>query len=79
MKITVEKLSKNENKFRTPLDQIDQMSKAPVVGQSMILESTTFESGGIMTSKVLEVKETIEGFEVKTSNSTYLIKVLKEQ
>lgn len=79
MKISVEKLSNNSNTYRTPLEQIDSMRRAPQVGEFLVLESSTFESGGIMTSKVLEVKPTDDGFEVKTANSTYLIKVLKEQ
>jgi hypothetical protein len=79
MKISIEKQSNNQNTYRTPLEQIDSMQKEPTVGECLVLESSTFESGGIMTSKVLDVKSTDDGFEVKTLNSTYLIKVLKEQ
>lgn len=79
MKITVEKKSNNANTFRTPLDQVDKLFKAPVVGECMILQSSTFESGGIMTSKVLEVEVLPDGYEVKTMNSTYFITVIKEQ
>lgn len=78
MKISVEKITNNNNTYRTPLSQIDHMKKAPKVGESMTLESSTFESGGIMTSIVTEVTLTQEGFEVKTLNSSYLIKVIKE-
>ena len=79
MKISVEKQSNNQNTYRTPLAQIDSMQKFPTVGDCLVLQSSTFESGGIMTSKVLDVKPTDDGFAVKTRNSTYLIKVLKEQ
>ncbi len=78
MKISVEKITNNENTYRTPLDKIDRLQKEPRVGESMTLESSTFESGGIMTSIVLDVIKVEDGYVVKTMKSTYIIKIIKE-
>lgn len=78
MKVSVEKLSNNKNLYRTPLTQIDVMPEKPQVGNRLILLSTTFESGGIITSEVKEVNESDESFVVKTEFSTYLITKIKD-
>lgn len=78
MKVKVEKLSNNDNSFRTPLDQIDGMPKLPEAGERLLLTSSSFESGGISTSEVKSVEESEDGWVVKTEFSTYLIKEIKE-
>lgn len=45
-KITVEKISKNKTHYRTPLHEIDGMTYFPKVGESLLLTSSTFVSGG---------------------------------
>jgi len=76
MKVKVEKISHNENTYRTPLMDLDQMRDSPQVGRRLLLESSVHESGGILTSEVVDILKTENGFEVKTLFSTYIITVL---
>lgn len=79
MKVSVEKISKNESRFRTPLEEIDEMPFQPEVGKSLLLGSSTHESGGIITSLVEDWTFGDSTYTVKTKNSEYQIKVLEEQ
>lgn len=75
-KIKVTKISKNDNTFRTPLDEVDGMPHEPVVGFGLLLTSSTFESGGIFTSNVTNVDKHDWGYTVHTKNSEYKIEVI---
>lgn len=73
MKVKVEKVTENDNSFRTPIKELDYMVNIPEKGSSLILQSTTHESGGIITSIVQEVEFKEDYYIVKTLNSTYKI------
>lgn len=76
MKCKVYKISENDNTFRTPLEEIDTINFLPREGHRLHLGSSTHESGGIITSVVVSVKEVPEGLEVETTNSLYLINLI---
>jgi hypothetical protein len=73
MKVKVQKVSNNQTDYRTPLESLDGMPQPPQVGKSLVLTSSTHESGGIMTSIVKEIVEKGDVIEVKTFNSIYVI------
>lgn len=73
MKISVIKNSINHSDYRTPLEEIDGMPKKPVVGEPLLLTSSTFVSGGIITSNVVDVIKNGKVWTVMTNNSEYLI------
>lgn len=75
MKVTVSKMTTNDNTYRTPLSDIDGMPYEPEEGKSLLLTSSTHESGGIFTSVVERVEKTDEGYIVDTMNSVYVIHV----
>ena len=76
--VRVTKVSKNDNTFRTPLEEIDGMPVEPMEGKRLFLLSSTFVSGGIVTSPVREVEVSEDGkkYAVRTENSVYHIEVL---
>jgi len=76
MKVKVTKKSKNENTFRTDVDQLDGMPREPKVDYGLLLTSSTHESGGIFTSDVKEVEKHDWGYLVKTKFSEYKIEVI---
>lgn len=79
MKVSVTKSSNNKVNYRTPLEEIDGMPEKPQIGRRLLLTSSTFESGGILTSEVQDVEESEEGFIVRTEFSTYVVTIVKEQ
>lgn len=76
MKVSVTKSSNNQSTYRTPLEQIDEMPEKPKIGCRLKLISTTFESGGIITSEVQDVEETSDGFIATTEFSVYVITII---
>ena len=77
MKVSVVKSSKNKNSYRTPVEQLDGMPHDPVVGNRLLLTSSTHESGGIATSEVQEIEKKDWGYIIKTEFSVYEIKEVK--
>ena len=77
MKVKVWKTSNNKNSYRTPLEELDSLPFPPEKGKSLLIGSSTHESGGIMTSIVEFVEKQPNGFIVKTLNSTYHIEILQ--
>lgn len=72
-KVKVYKKSKNQNSFRTPIDQLDGINSKPIVGQGFFISSSLHESGGIFTSDVEKVEESHLGYIIYTNNSIYKI------
>lgn len=80
MRVKVTKTTKNDNTYRTPLDQLDGMPFKPEVGKRLLLTSSTFESGGIVTSIVKHVEHLTQGtYMVDTENSSYHIEELGDE
>lgn len=77
MKVRVKKTSENKNTYDTAVAELDGMPFKPEVGKALILESSTHEKGGIVTSLVQEVEKTDTGYVVKTMNSTYVVDVVQ--
>lgn len=75
MKVLVEKMSNNKNTYRTPLEFIDRMPNFPKEGYPLVLQSSSHESGGIITSVVKKVSKKDNLIVVETLNSAYLITI----
>lgn len=76
MKVRVEKKSTNDSTFRTPMEELDVMPFKPEIGKSLLLASSTHESGGIITSVVQLVEQEGNIYTVYTKNSVYRITIL---
>lgn len=77
MKVRVTKKTKNENTYRTPLNELDGMPHEPIVGHGLLLTSSTHESGGIFTSDVKDFEKYDWGYVINTQTSTYKIEVMQ--
>ena len=77
IKVRVSKQSKNENTFRTPIEELDLIQQKPVKGLPFTIKSSTHDSGGIQTSIVTHVEEIEDkGFIIHTENSKYKIEYI---
>lgn len=79
MKVSVKKLSKNDNTFRTELIEVDGMPFPPEKGESLLLTSSTHESGGVITSLVKDFQKRDNIYLVKTLNSEYEITIKERE
>jgi hypothetical protein len=75
-KVKVWKSSNNKVDYRTPLSELDGLPEDPQEGKRLLITSSTFESGGIVTSIVEFVEKQPNGYIVKTENSTYHIEFI---
>lgn len=73
MKVSVKKISLNENTYGTKLEDICFMPNPPKVGQSLLLLTDKLK-GGIRTSTVTKINRINNIIIVKTLNSLYEIK-----
>lgn len=78
MKVKVWKTSNNQSKYRTPIEELDGLPNPPEEGKPLFISSSTFESGGIITSPVQFVEKQPNGYIVVTENSTYHIEFQPE-
>ncbi len=78
MKVKVWKASNNKSNYRTPLTELDGLPNPPEEGKSLIITSSTYESGGIITSPVQFIEKQPNGYIVVTERSTYHIEILPE-
>lgn len=77
IKIRAEKISSNSSKFRTPLQDLDYLIAMPEVGKSLLLGSSTHESGGIVTSPLVDVERVDNVIVCETKNSIYKLTILE--
>ena len=76
--VKVEKLSRNNNSYRTPVHELDLMPMEPIIGRHLTLGSSTHETNGISTSIVNKIENTDDGWIVHTKFSTYKITRIEE-
>lgn len=75
-KVKVWKTSNNQNSYRTPLDQLDELPQPPEEGTRLVIGSSTHDSGGIVTSVVKFIEKQPKGYIVVTEFSTYHIEFI---
>lgn len=78
MKVSVKILFTDRRTYRTPVEELDGMPEMPSIGKSLLLTSSTFESGGIITSEVTDHRSVGNEIYVKTNNNVYVITKLGE-
>lgn len=78
MKVTINKISKNENTFKTKLPLTGELYTEPRIGYSIMVENPKTPGKGIVTSTIMNVYKSDTGWIIDTRNSTYRIDKVKD-